>query len=183
MTERWQHRRDDLLRQRQKSYHDITLWAWPRRVWKQVGALPRLRSRQEENCASIASAPARSTPSPHGGSAGFNQMMKHYEERAPLGRSCTLEELGAMGVFLASDGSASITGSGAVRRRRLSRSSGCDCIYEHFFRTETVFSRNRSGRLRPWVPARDFELSKKFYQALGFSHQEATKEAIPFASR
>ena len=44
------------------------------------------------------------------GIAGFNQMMKHYQDRAPLGRSCTLEELGAMGVFLASDGAASITG-------------------------------------------------------------------------
>ena len=44
------------------------------------------------------------------GISGFNLMMKHYEQRAPLGRSCTVEELGAMGVFLASDGAASITG-------------------------------------------------------------------------
>ena len=44
------------------------------------------------------------------GISGFNLMLKHYQERAPLGRSCTLEELGAMGVFLASDGAASITG-------------------------------------------------------------------------
>ena len=44
------------------------------------------------------------------GIAGFMQMMKHYEQRAPLGRSCSVEELGAMGVFLASDGAASITG-------------------------------------------------------------------------
>jgi enoyl-[acyl-carrier protein] reductase I len=44
------------------------------------------------------------------GIAGFTQMLKHYEQRAPLGRSCTLEELGAMGVFLASDGAAAITG-------------------------------------------------------------------------
>ena len=44
------------------------------------------------------------------GIAGFNLMMNHYKERAPLGRSCTAEELGAMGVFLASDGAASITG-------------------------------------------------------------------------
>ena len=44
------------------------------------------------------------------GIAGFNLMMNHYKERAPLGRSCTQEELGAMGVFLASDGAASITG-------------------------------------------------------------------------
>ena len=44
------------------------------------------------------------------GISGFNLMLKHYEQRAPLGRSCTMEELGAMGVFLASDGAASITG-------------------------------------------------------------------------
>ncbi len=44
------------------------------------------------------------------GISGFTQMLKHYEQRAPLGRSCSLEELGAMGVFLASDGAASITG-------------------------------------------------------------------------
>jgi enoyl-[acyl-carrier protein] reductase I len=44
------------------------------------------------------------------GISGFTQMLKHYENRAPLGRSCSLEELGAMGVFLASDGAASITG-------------------------------------------------------------------------
>jgi enoyl-[acyl-carrier protein] reductase I len=44
------------------------------------------------------------------GIAGFGEMMKHYEAHAPLGRSCTPEELGATGVFLASEGSASITG-------------------------------------------------------------------------
>jgi enoyl-[acyl-carrier protein] reductase I len=44
------------------------------------------------------------------GISGFGAMMKHYQEHAPLHRSCTLEELGAMGVFLASEGSASITG-------------------------------------------------------------------------
>ena len=44
------------------------------------------------------------------GISGFTLMMKHYEQRAPLGRSCSTEELGAMGVFLASDGAASITG-------------------------------------------------------------------------
>ena len=44
------------------------------------------------------------------GISGLNLMMKHYQERAPLNRSCTLEELGAMGVFLASDGAAAITG-------------------------------------------------------------------------
>ncbi len=44
------------------------------------------------------------------GVSGFNTMFKVYEEHAPLGRSCTGEELGATGVFLASDGAASITG-------------------------------------------------------------------------
>lgn len=44
------------------------------------------------------------------GVSGFGTMFKVYEERAPLGRSCTGEELGATGVFLASDGAASITG-------------------------------------------------------------------------
>ena len=42
--------------------------------------------------------------------AVFNTMFKVYEEHAPLGRSCTGEELGATGVFLASDGAAAITG-------------------------------------------------------------------------
>lgn len=44
------------------------------------------------------------------GISGFTTMIKHYEEHAPLGRSCTTEELGATGVFLAGDGAASITG-------------------------------------------------------------------------
>src|SRR6187399_2704764 len=44
------------------------------------------------------------------GIAGFGQMLKHYDEHAPLGRSCEPKELGATGVFLASEGAASITG-------------------------------------------------------------------------
>ncbi len=44
------------------------------------------------------------------GISGFSSMIKHYEEHAPLKRSCSPEELGATGVFLASEGSASITG-------------------------------------------------------------------------
>ena len=44
------------------------------------------------------------------GISGFSSMMKHYEARAPLRRSCTTDELGATGVFLASEGAASITG-------------------------------------------------------------------------
>ncbi len=44
------------------------------------------------------------------GISGFSSMMKHYEEHAPLKRSCTTEELGSTGVFLASDGAAAITG-------------------------------------------------------------------------
>lgn len=44
------------------------------------------------------------------GIAGFTSMLKHYEEHAPLKRSCAPSELGATGVFLASDGAASISG-------------------------------------------------------------------------
>jgi enoyl-[acyl-carrier protein] reductase I len=44
------------------------------------------------------------------GISGFSTMLKHYEEHAPLKRSCTSEELGQTGVFLASDGSSGITG-------------------------------------------------------------------------
>jgi enoyl-[acyl-carrier protein] reductase I len=44
------------------------------------------------------------------GIGGFTQMLKHYQERAPLKRSCDPAELGATGVFLASDGAAAITG-------------------------------------------------------------------------
>ena len=44
------------------------------------------------------------------GISGFTAMLKHYEERAPLKRSCEPSELGDTGVFLASDGAAAITG-------------------------------------------------------------------------
>jgi enoyl-[acyl-carrier protein] reductase I len=44
------------------------------------------------------------------GIAGFGDMLKHYETHAPLRRSCDPAELGATGVFLASDAAASITG-------------------------------------------------------------------------
>ncbi len=44
------------------------------------------------------------------GIAGFSDMLKHYEAHAPLKRNVTPEELGATGVFLASDGAAAITG-------------------------------------------------------------------------
>ena len=44
------------------------------------------------------------------GISGFSAMLKHYQERAPLKRSCDPTELGATGVFLASDGAAAITG-------------------------------------------------------------------------
>ena len=44
------------------------------------------------------------------GISGFMQMLKHYQERAPLKRSCAPEELGATGVFLASEGACAITG-------------------------------------------------------------------------
>ena len=44
------------------------------------------------------------------GIGGFTAMLKHYQERAPSKRSCDPAELGATGVFLASDGAAAITG-------------------------------------------------------------------------
>src|SRR5438270_5882402 len=44
------------------------------------------------------------------GISGFSAMLKHYQERAPLRRSCDPAELGETGVFLASDGAAAITG-------------------------------------------------------------------------
>lgn len=44
------------------------------------------------------------------GIAGFNDMLKHYEAHSPLRRNVTLDELGATGLFLASDGAAAITG-------------------------------------------------------------------------
>lgn len=44
------------------------------------------------------------------GISGFNQMLKYYQERAPLKRSCDPAELGEVGVFLASDGAGAITG-------------------------------------------------------------------------
>ncbi|MCC6354321.1 MAG: enoyl-ACP reductase [Verrucomicrobiae bacterium] len=44
------------------------------------------------------------------GISGFMEMYKHYEAHAPLKRNVTLEEVGQTGLFLASDGSAGITG-------------------------------------------------------------------------
>ncbi|MEP6698323.1 MAG: enoyl-ACP reductase [Verrucomicrobiota bacterium] len=44
------------------------------------------------------------------GISGFTAMLKHYQEHAPLKRSCEPSELGETGVFLASDGAAAITG-------------------------------------------------------------------------
>ena len=44
------------------------------------------------------------------GVSGFTGMLKHYEAHAPLKRNVLPEELGATGVFLASDGAAAITG-------------------------------------------------------------------------
>ncbi|RME96106.1 MAG: enoyl-ACP reductase [Verrucomicrobia bacterium] len=44
------------------------------------------------------------------GIAGFVDMLKHYEAKAPLRRNVTLEEIGATATFLASNGAAAITG-------------------------------------------------------------------------
>src|SRR6266576_5798549 len=44
------------------------------------------------------------------GIAGFGDMLREHEERAPLGRRVEVEEVGNTGVFLASDASSGITG-------------------------------------------------------------------------
>ncbi|HRZ92926.1 MAG TPA: SDR family oxidoreductase, partial [Candidatus Paceibacterota bacterium] len=44
------------------------------------------------------------------GIAGFTDILKQHEEKAPLRRNLRPDELGATGVFLASDGAAAITG-------------------------------------------------------------------------
>jgi enoyl-[acyl-carrier protein] reductase I len=44
------------------------------------------------------------------GIAGFSDMLKHYESHSPLKRNVQPDELGATGMFLASDGAAAITG-------------------------------------------------------------------------
>lgn len=44
------------------------------------------------------------------GIAGFTDILKHYESHAPLKRNILPDELGAVGLFLASDGVAAITG-------------------------------------------------------------------------
>ena len=44
------------------------------------------------------------------GISGFTAMLKHYEAHSPLKRNVLPDELGATGVFLASDGAAAITG-------------------------------------------------------------------------
>jgi enoyl-[acyl-carrier protein] reductase I len=44
------------------------------------------------------------------GIAGFSDMLKGHEERAPLGRRVEVEEVGTTGVFLVSDASSGITG-------------------------------------------------------------------------
>jgi enoyl-[acyl-carrier protein] reductase I len=44
------------------------------------------------------------------GISGFTEVLKRYEEKSPLKRNVLPDELGATGVFLASDGAAAITG-------------------------------------------------------------------------
>ena len=44
------------------------------------------------------------------GISGFTEMLKHNAKHAPLNRNVLPEELGATGIFLASDGAAAITG-------------------------------------------------------------------------
>ena len=64
-------------------------------------------------CPGVRQRPARAGPVntlAARGISGFNEMLKHYEAHSPLKRNVTSEELGATGVFLASDGAAAITG-------------------------------------------------------------------------
>ena len=71
--------------------------------------LSGLRSRAEEDPGELHFGGA----GPDAGGArdrGFTAMLKHYQEHAPLKRSCDPAELGETGVFLASDGAAAITG-------------------------------------------------------------------------
>jgi enoyl-[acyl-carrier protein] reductase I len=44
------------------------------------------------------------------GISGFPEMLKHHKARSPLKRNVLPEELGAAGLFLASDGAAAVTG-------------------------------------------------------------------------
>jgi enoyl-[acyl-carrier protein] reductase I len=44
------------------------------------------------------------------GISGLNDMLRHYEAHAPLKRNVLPDELGATGLFLASDGASAITG-------------------------------------------------------------------------
>jgi enoyl-[acyl-carrier protein] reductase I len=44
------------------------------------------------------------------GISGFSEMLKQYEAKSPLKRNVLPDELGATGLFLASDGAAAITG-------------------------------------------------------------------------
>ncbi len=44
------------------------------------------------------------------GVSGFSEVLRQYENRAPLKRNLVPEELGATGTFLATDGAAAITG-------------------------------------------------------------------------
>jgi enoyl-[acyl-carrier protein] reductase I len=41
---------------------------------------------------------------------GFSGMLRHYKEKAALGRNVTIEEIGDTAVFLLSDMSSAITG-------------------------------------------------------------------------
>lgn len=44
------------------------------------------------------------------GISQFSVMLKYYEQHAPLRRSSSLDELGAAGLYLVTDGAAAITG-------------------------------------------------------------------------
>ena len=73
------------------------------------GALSRLRAGKEKIRVNAISAGPIKTLAARG-IAGFGDMLKSHEERAPLGRRVEVEEVGNTGVFLASDASSGITG-------------------------------------------------------------------------
>ena len=56
----------------------------------------------------ISSAPIKTLAA--SGVAEFNSLLKAFEEKAPLGRTCTIQEVGNSAVFLLSDMSSAITG-------------------------------------------------------------------------
>jgi len=64
------------------------------------------------------------------GIAGFTEILKHYEAHAPLKRNVLPDELGATGLFLASDGAAAITGQVLYVDCGYQNLWGCDSAHD-----------------------------------------------------